>query len=141
METHPPYTPIDHTADQGIVVFGQTQAKLFENAAWALTHLLTDPARLFGKKRKEIEVTGEDMTDLFINFLRELLALFTCEGMFVHSCRIMSLNETRLTAKLGLDPYDSARHKVRAEIKAVTYHGATLTKTEKGHEARVIFDR
>ncbi|MFP4474087.1 MAG: archease [Desulfatibacillaceae bacterium] len=134
------YETLDHTADLGIRVFGQNRAKLFENSAWALTHLLTDPTRIFGKHRRELRIQGEDAVDLWVNWLRELLALYTVEGRFVHGCRVFRVSETEVYAKVALDDFDPEKHEIRTELKAVTYHEARFEQTDKGFEAQVIFD-
>jgi len=46
----------------------------------------------------------------------------------------------RLKALLRGETYDPARHRIKQEIKAVTYHQAAVEKTAAGWRARVVFD-
>ena len=47
---------------------------------------------------------------------------------------------TALTAELAGEPYAPARHDVRTEVKAVTYHQLSVTRQAGGWVARVILD-
>ncbi|MHA2220115.1 MAG: archease, partial [Candidatus Hodarchaeales archaeon] len=67
------YEFIDHTADLGILVFGNDLNQLFVNAANALSEILTDTSKLENIITKEINVDGEDLEQLMINWLHEVL--------------------------------------------------------------------
>ncbi len=134
------YRQIDHTADFGIQVFGCEARDLFENAAFALFHLITDYKTLKGRYQQTITVEGEDWPDLMVNWLRELLYAWTGRDILVKQAEITTLSEYSLSAELTLDPYDPAHHVIKHEIKAVTYHQIQVQKTLAGWEAMIIFD-
>jgi SHS2 domain-containing protein len=46
----------------------------------------------------------------------------------------------QIVAQLQGEPYDSDKHQLKTEIKAVTYHGLSVEKTVRGWKAKVIFD-
>ena len=75
MQSH--YTLLDHTADMRICVSGTGPADLFKNAGLALFDLITRPERLKTREVIEVAVTGDDPADLMVNYLRELLYLWT----------------------------------------------------------------
>jgi len=134
------YRLLDHTADLGIDVFGETQADLFSHAALALFDLMVAAAGMQATQGRNIVIEGADRTDLFVNFLREILYLFNGEGLVLTACRIVQIDAKRLTAEIHCGRYDARKHRVKTEIKAVTYHQAAVRKTAQGWQGRVIFD-
>jgi len=134
------YRLIDHTADFGIQVFGKDPGDLFANAANALVDLLTDVRVVRGKNQMEITVTGSDRPDLMVNWLREILYLWSGGELLVKSANIQEITPRKINAILSYDRYDPARHVIKNEIKAVTYHQVQVTGGPEGWEARVIFD-
>jgi len=134
------YHLIDHTADFGIHVSGTNSKDLFANAAEALFDVITDIDSLTGYDSCHIEVSGEDWSDLMINWLREILYLWNGKERLVKSANITSLSENRLSAQVVFDPYDPDRHAIKTEIKAVTYHQIQVKLTPSGWTARIIFD-
>ncbi len=134
------YHLIDHTADFGIHVSGTSSKDLFANAAEALFDVITDIDSLTGYDSCHIEVSGEDWSDLMINWLREILYLWNGKERLVKSANITSLSENKLSAQVVFDPYDPDRHAIKTEIKAATYHQIQVKLTPSGWTARIIFD-
>ncbi|MGB5157885.1 archease [Desulfobacterium sp. N47] len=135
------YKTIDHTADLGIEVFGSSLKDLFENAAWALSDLLTvDTGNLRPLPETSITVSGQDWPDLMVNWLRELLYLFTGKDMIIKSAKIVSLAEYALTANIRYEPFLPTRHIIKNDIKAVTYHQIMVEQAGEKWKAKIIFD-
>jgi SHS2 domain-containing protein len=134
------YRVFDHTADLGIEVSGQTPEALFDHAALALFDLMVDAAGIPSTQCRNLVIEGSDRADLFVNFLREILYLFNGDGYVLTACRVSSIDEGRLTAEIRCGQYDARKHRVKKEIKAVTYHQAAVRKTAQGWQGRVIFD-
>jgi SHS2 domain-containing protein len=134
------YEIIDHTADLGIIVKGPDVEQLFIRAALAMTELMVKGNSSDIVSTSEIVVQGEDFPDLMVRWLGEILYLFEGEDLIVHSIQIRSISPMQLQATLGLSSFKPERHQVLREIKAVTYHGISVGKTNSGWEARVIFD-
>jgi len=135
-----PYQLIDHTADIGIKASGETLEELFETAAEAMFDQIVDTRRLKGLGKTRLEVTGIDREDLMISWLRELLFLWNGREMLVKRAAIKAISETALSAVVIYDPYDPQTHEILTDIKAVTYHGIRVEKSEAGWESTVIFD-
>lgn len=135
-----PYTLIDHTADIGIRVSGATLSELFSEAGRALFDQITDRLLLFGANCRQMEVTGIDLTDLLVSFLRELLCFWTIDACLVKEIRILYNNDERLTAEVRFDAFDPDTHEILKDIKAVTYHNLNIEQTAAGWEATIIFD-
>ena len=134
------YETIDHTADLGIRVFGADAKDLFANAAFALFDLITDIDALKGLNEYKVHITGDDWPDTMVNWLRELLYLWTCKEMLVKATDILYLTEHEVTARVNFDLFDPDLHKIKNEIKAVTYHQLQVESTTLGWESKIIFD-
>jgi len=134
------YRLIDHTADFGIHVFGTDLKDLFTNAAFAMFDQITIVKDLQPEKGLKIHVTGSDWPDLMVNWLRELLYLWTGKELLVKHIDIQTLSEYNLTATLRIDSYNSDHHEITNDIKAVTYHQIQVNQVAKGWESRIIFD-
>ncbi|MBU1711866.1 MAG: archease [Proteobacteria bacterium] len=134
------YKLIDHTADFGIEVYGTRLKELFENAAGAMYDVITDTNRLNALSEININISGEDWPDLMVNWLRELLYLWTGKGLLVKIADIVSISEYTLSANVKYEPYVPARHLIKSELKAVTYHQIEVEGKNSEWKARIIFD-
>lgn len=132
------YRYIDHTADLGIEVYGETLGELFINIGKAIFETQIS-GRVAIKKKITIELSSESIEDLFIDWCRELLYHFSVHG-FIPQRYEVSIRNTSLTAQLTGDIFDHNRHTVRMEIKNPTYHNLSLTKTKEQYRATIIFD-
>lgn len=135
-----PYDIIDHTADTGIRVWAESIEKLFTEAARAMFEMITDTKKLVPAETREIYAKGADRTDLFVNWLRELLLIWNVEQCLVKSTEILDIAETGLKAEVSAEGFNPERHAIDTDIKAVTYHCAHVTHKNGGWEATVIFD-
>ncbi len=136
------YTFFDHTADIGVQVTGRTKQELFVNAAEALFDVMIEnkTGEVLKKQQKKITIEGVDVADLLINFLREILYLFNGEKFITGDCEIIKFTNNELTVRLTGESFNSKRHLIKTEIKAVTYSGLTVKKEKAGWKARIIFD-
>ncbi len=134
------YTLLDHTADLKIRVTGDDPADLFKNAGLALFELIVKPDRLQPQEVVALDVTGDDPADLMVNFLRELLYLWTGTEKLIATITILHISNTAVSARVAIHPYVPQRHEILHEIKAVTYHQIDVSRTPDGWQATVVFD-
>jgi SHS2 domain-containing protein len=134
------YQILDHTADLRVRITGASRAELFRNAGLALADLICDPDTLTSTQTVGIDVTGDDPADLMVNFLRELLYLWTGKEKLVKRVSILDVSDTALSASMTVSSYDSESHAILNEIKAVTYHQIAVEPVEEGWQATVLFD-
>jgi SHS2 domain-containing protein len=136
------YKYFDHTADIGVEITGRTKKALFVNAATAMFDVMIErkTSRESAKQHKKITIEGADAADLLINFLRELLYLFNGENFITVRCEIIQFANKELQARLTGESFNSKKHLIKTEIKAVTYSGLTVERVKAGWRARVIFD-
>jgi len=134
------YTLLDHTADLRIRVTGTDLADLFKNAGLALFDLIFKPETLTTDKIIEVQVNGDDPADLMVNYLRELLYLWTGKEKLVKMVDIVHISDTAVSARVSTDRYQPERHEILHEIKAVTYHQIDVSRTADGWQATMVFD-
>jgi SHS2 domain-containing protein len=134
------YRIFDHTADLGVEVTAATQEELYAGAAVALFDLLTDLETVRSDLSREVSVEGEDAPDLLVNFLRALLDAYNHDGFLLKDCVVTVVDSGSLRAILRGESFDPARHRIEQEIKAVTYHQASVEQTGDGWKARIVFD-
>jgi SHS2 domain-containing protein len=134
------YRCFDHTADLGLEVTAASREELYAGAAFALFDLLTDLSTVRSGATREIAVTGTDETDLFVNFLRECLYAWNGERFLMKSCLVHQLANQSVKAFLRGEPFDPARHRIKQEIKAITYHQASVQETPDRWTGRVVCD-
>jgi len=140
MVDRPFYEQIDHTADLGIHVYGHSATGLFQNAAMALMDVMVETALVAARQEMQTTIEGRDWPDLMVNWLREILYLWSGKAVLVHSVQIASITENRLSARIWVDPFSKKHHTLTAEIKAVTYHQARVWDVDDQWEATIIFD-
>jgi SHS2 domain-containing protein len=134
------YTLLNHTADLKIRVNGTDPADLFKNAGLALFDQITMPDRLEPRDEVELSVAGDDRADLMVNFLRELLYLWTGKEQLVKTIDIAQISATTVSARVSMERYQPERHEIIHEIKAITYHQIEVSRTAEGWQAMVVFD-
>ena len=134
------YRVFDHTADLGLEIYGRDRQELFVHAARALFDTITDLSTVKGVIAREVAVSGADLQDLFINYLRELLGWFHGGDMIVKDVAIAAVTETRVAGTARGERFDAHRHPLRREVKAVTYHMAQVAEYPGGWRAKVVLD-
>lgn len=134
------YTLLDHTADIGIEVWGDTKEEALAATVEAMFDLIAKSESVAAREEKKIAVSGADTADMLINLLREALYFFHGDAWLCKKCEILELEEEKITARLQGEPYDAKKHQLKMEIKAVTYHTLKIEKRDQGWRARVIFD-
>jgi len=131
---------LDHTADLGMDVEGSSLEEVFACAGRAIFELMAELDAVEIRGSRDLVVEGTDLADLWVNFLREALYLWSGGCLLIKEVQIRQISDTALEATLSGEAYDSGRHVLNMEIKAATYHQAEVVRTPKGWKGRVIFD-
>jgi SHS2 domain-containing protein len=137
---------VDHTADMGIRGWGRTPGEAFEEAAAAMLELMADGAGIAPSRRSTISREGADLTELFIEFLNAMLSEADLSGTVFLGTAITRLEETSdgiwaLDAAMDGVPLDEVRDRLRVEVKAATYCGASVREERPGAwVARCVVD-
>jgi len=136
----PRFSLLDHTADLGMHVHGADLVNLFEEAARSIIYIMMRAPTAEKTDAMKLQVDGQDLPDLMVRWLGEILYLLQGEKKVVTHVKIDSLSPVHLVATLKTVPFDTNRHEILCEIKAVTYHQIDVAKKNDQWEARVIFD-
>jgi len=131
---------LDHTADIGIVVHGENLKALFENAGEAFFHLITDLKKVRGRIERRVNVKGESLDRLMVDWLSELLYLHDVENLLFKGFKVDSVGEDGLKATVKGERFQEGMHVIKTEVKAVTYHQIEVRREKKGWRAQVILD-
>jgi SHS2 domain-containing protein len=131
---------LDHTADIGIIVYGDDLKTLFENAAEAFFHLITDLRKVRRRVEKRITIERESLDRLMVDWLSELLYLHDVENLLFKGVKIESVGKGGLKAVVKGEPFQEGIHVIKTEVKAVTYHQIEVKKKNGRWRAQIIFD-
>jgi SHS2 domain-containing protein len=135
---------LDHTADLAVELTAPTLPALFESALAAFAEALTEPGLVAEREERRFELSSSAADLLLVDWLGELLYAFETDDLLFRSAEI-AIQESEdgsllLTAEARGEPRDE-RHPIKVLIKAVTYHGLEVARTEDGgFRARVVFD-
>lgn len=130
------------TADVAFEAYGASERELFENAALAVEETMVGTSKVKPSTKKRIEVEADELDKLLFDFLSELVYLKDAEALLFSKFDVDIKKNTRykLTAEVAGEQLDPARHDLRDDIKAITWHMFKLEKTPKGLKCRIIVD-
>ena len=134
------YRYIDHTSDLGVEIFGKNLEELFTNACFTIFDNILNLNSVEAKEKRTVTLRSSNLQDLFMDWLRELIFLFSTEYFIVKRVSKFELKDNTLTAELGGEKFNQSRHHVKIEIKTPTYHMYQIEQTEEGYKATVVFD-
>ncbi len=136
-----PFEYIEHTADAGLFVRGDSLQSLFTNAAQGLFEMIAVVDTIDEKETIEVNVVADSVDMLLVSWLDELVFRHETEELFFKRVEISNISETELTANVFGETTNYDKHVVYTEIKAVTYHQLYVKQKPDGDwEAQVIFD-
>lgn len=115
------YVLVDHTADMMVKAFGSTLEECFANAGYALFDQTVDLSGIGISEETEFRVTGIDDEDRLYSFLSELLFIEDCDNLILKEFDV-SFDGDYVVCRARGETLDRSRHRVRSEVKAVTYH-------------------
>ena len=131
---------LDHTADIGLIIYGENLKALFENAGEAFFRLITDVRRVRYRVEKRIDIPGESLDRLMVEWLSELLYLHDVENLLFRGFEVGSVGEGGLKAVVKGEPFQEGVHVIKTEVKAVTYHRIEVRQENENWRAQVILD-
>lgn len=131
------YILIDHTADMMVKAFGRTLEECFGNAAYALFDQTVDLSNVGTNEIREIRVSGDDDEDRLYSFLSEMLFVEDAENLILKDFDVRFDGDDVVCTARG-ETLDRSRHRLRSEVKAVTYHMMAIDRNEPS--VTVLFD-
>jgi SHS2 domain-containing protein len=129
---------IEHTADVGLIAYGNTLAEAFGNAAYGMFTIIAELGTVKETESRQLEVSDNDLEGLLFEWLNRLIYFFDVEMLLFKRFNISDLAENRLKAICYGEKYDPSRHHLKIGVKSATYH---MLKVDRGkNEVQVIFD-
>jgi len=134
------YELIDHTADVGLKAYGKNLSEAFQNAAKGMFDIITDSSEIEPVGQYDIQLEAADLEQLLVDFLSELLFLNSAQNLVFGFFKVeLDEDKNSLSARVFGEKFNISKHKIGAEIKAVTYHMLEV-KNKKPYHAQVLFD-
>jgi len=119
------YEHFEHEADIGVRGIGGTCAEAFEQAALALTAVVTDPAKINLVEKIELACVAPDVELLLPDWLNALIYEMSVRHMLFGRYKV-EIAGGKLTGAAWGETVDIARHRPAVEPKGATYTGLSV---------------
>ena len=133
------HAEFDHSGDIGIEAWGATRADLIANATRGLLGLMTW-SRVDAAVERPIDVRSTGPADLLVDWLSAVILSAASHGEVYGEVIVTGADETSASGIVRGAPYDVARHELRFDVKAATYHDLVVEAAPGGFHARIVFD-
>ncbi len=131
---------IPHGADVGVRGTGSSKEQAFEQAALALTAVITDPASVSAKDSIEITCEAEDDELLLVNWLNAVIYEMAIRRMLFVRFQVR-IQDGSLNATAWGEAIDVPKHQPAVEIKGATLTNLAVRRDESGHwSAQCVVD-
>lgn len=133
------FEPLEHTADEGVRVWAPDWSGLLEQAARGMFAVIADPRSVRPERERRVALRADSREALLHDWLEELNGLHQSEGELYAAFEVEA-DDVSLRARVRGEAIDPARHALRTEVKAVTWHDLRVEESGEGLRARVLFD-
>ncbi len=127
----PSWAHFPHQADMGVRGIGPTLAAAFEQAALAMTAVVTDPASVAAAQAVDIHCEAPDNELMLVDWLNALILEMAARHMLFGRFDV-ALDGQRLHATAWGEAVDRQKHQPAVEIKGATYTELKVARTESG---------
>ena len=128
---HAHWEHFEHGADIGMRGFGASKAQAFEQAALALTAVVTDPSSMLARQSVPIACDAPDDELLLATWLNAVVYEMAVRRMLFGRFEVM-LDGTHLAAQAHGEPTDVARHRPAVEAKGATLTALRVARSGEG---------
>jgi protein archease len=132
------------TADVGFLASGRTLEDCLQSAADAtLAVMLANPESLRPQTRRPLHVESDAVDLALLKLLEELIFFKDTESLFLRVRDVQTRHEAArwiVDATAEGETIDPSRHRLSADVKAVTLHRLKVQQTDGGWEATVVLD-
>ena len=130
--THGRWELIPHGADVGVRGIGASKAEAFEQAAVALTAVITDPITVAAKECIEVSCEAPDDELLLVNWLNALIYEMATRKMLFGRFEVY-ITGSQLGAKAWGEAMDASKHELAIEVKGATCTELSVKQDESGN--------
>jgi SHS2 domain-containing protein len=131
---------LEHPSDLGIEASGKTVGEAFEQAALGLTAVIAETDSIEPLDERRVTVDAQDYENLLVKWLSEILYLYDGEDYLLKEAKVESISPTKLVASLSGEKYEPEKHKLKMDVKAVTYHQLSIETGKVSTTIRVFLD-
>ena len=136
----PRWEHFPHDADIGVRGIGRSKSQAFEQAALALTAVITDPQRV--SPRVEVRFTCDAPDDelLLVDWLNAVVYQMACERMVFSRFEVI-FSDHHLEATAWGEKVDRQKHEPAVEVKGATYTALGIEQVDnKGWIVQCVVD-
>jgi len=133
------YEHFEHEADIGVRGMGESCSEAFEQAALALTAIVTDPERVQHMEKIELYCRADDVELLLTDWLNVLIYEMAVRHMLFGRFDVEISGHTLHATAWG-EPVDAARHQPAVEPKGATYTSLSVKKEAGIWTAECVVD-
>jgi len=137
--TIPHWEHFEHKADIGVRGIGNTQAEAFEQAALAMSAIVTDLSHIEPKQAIDVACEDPDQELLLVDWLNALI-FETATRKILFSRFEVNIEDGQLTARAWGELIDIARHQPAVEIKGATYTELKVYQEQDKWVAQCVVD-
>lgn len=120
-----------HQADIGVRGVGASTEEAFEQAALALTSVITDVNSLEAKDLVKVECEAPSDELLFVDWLNAIVYEMATRRMLFSRFEV-HMNDSHLQGSLWGQPVDVAKHQPAVEVKGATYTELQVRRSQDG---------
>ena len=132
---------LDHTADVGLRVRGASPEEALGRLALAFATLVTGGVAPAPVREEQLRVAGgPGLAGTAVALLRELLFRLATAHEVPVGIEVHAVDEGEALATVAFGRHDPALHAEGADVKAVTWHEASLERDGDGWLAQVVLD-
>ena len=135
----PHWEHFEHGADIGVRGFGPGKAAAFEQAALALTAVITDPATVRPAETVAIDCRAADDELLLAAWLNAVVYEMAVRRMLFSRFEVR-LEGAHLSARAHGEPVDPGRHQPAVEVKGATLTAVRVAPAGDGWLAQTVVD-
>ncbi len=135
----PHWEHFEHKADMGVRGFGNKPAEAFEQAALAMSAIITDLALIDPREEVNIICEEADQELLLADWLNALIFEMSTRYMLFSQFEVF-IENGRLKAKAWGEPINVKRHQPVVEIKGATYTELAVHKSQGQWVAQCVVD-
>jgi SHS2 domain-containing protein len=121
----------DHDADIGVRGLGPTKAAAFEQAALALTAVITDPDTIVERETVPISCEADDDELLLAAWLNAIVSQMAVRRMLFRRFQV-EIREGQLSGMATGERVSPERHQPAVEVKGATYTSLRVARMDDG---------
>ena len=135
----------DHTADVQALCWGSTLEEAFNQTAYSLMATISPNLdKISPKTEKKIKIEAEDKEALLFDFLSEFLYIFDVNELIFSKIEVQQIKQIgdhfNLDAVLKGEKFDTNKHEIGIEVKAITYSFMEIDENKEEVKIRIVFD-